>query len=305
MSATQHAPLIFSNLPVELLREVFEHAASSDRATARSLSLVSSRVRHWIDPALFHTVVLSSTRTLRAFLTALTKRPADFAAQRVKHLGVFALGPVQSIDQVLAACKGVQSLACGFSLPSYKLVKGCATVQALDAPREQHLLGVAGSDGWDAALVGPSVTHLRMHLSSILNGGSERSGWDRLAQLPQLTHLAVVYRATADKSASALFSDLEHLLSPQRTSGTASKPSNLQLILVQVLGTNSGAFPADKVIADVNSAAVAAGGNALRIAAERAPLSAARQWEDSVRSGRGVWETGEEVVRARLAAVKQ
>jgi len=300
----QHAPLVFSNLPVELLRDIFEHAASSDHATARSLSLVSSAVRHWTDPALFHTVVLSSTRALRSFLDALATRPADFPQTRVKHLGIFALGPVQTIDRVLAACRGVQSLACGFSLPSYKHVQGCATVQALDAPREQHLLGVSGRDGWDASLVGPSVTHLRVHLSSILNEGSERGGWDRLAQLTNITHLAVVYRPSADKPASALFSDLERLLSPQRTPDTGNKSPSLQLILVQVLGTSSGAFPADEAIAEVNAAAVATGGSALRIVAERAPLSAGRQWEDSVRGGRGVWEKAEEVVKTRLAAVK-
>ena len=65
------APFVFSNLPVELVRDIFEHAAVSDRATARNLALVSSAVRHWTDPILYHTVVLSSARTLRAFVAVL------------------------------------------------------------------------------------------------------------------------------------------------------------------------------------------------------------------------------------------
>ena len=102
------APFVFSNLPVELVRDILEHAAHSDRATARSLTLVSSAVKQWTDPILYDTVVLSTARSLRSFIAAIANKPSEFVRTRVRNLGIFTLGPVQSIDRVLAACAGVQ-----------------------------------------------------------------------------------------------------------------------------------------------------------------------------------------------------
>ncbi|KIP08438.1 hypothetical protein PHLGIDRAFT_117299, partial [Phlebiopsis gigantea 11061_1 CR5-6] len=145
------APSIFARLPDELVYQVLEHAAQ-DTPTALALTRVASWVRPLVEPILYHTVVLASARSVHSFLDALSRKPASFGARNVRHLGIFAPGPVDAIDRVLGACRGVDSLACGFSLPSYKAAHGCATVQALAHPREQHLLALACRDGWDAAL---------------------------------------------------------------------------------------------------------------------------------------------------------
>ncbi|KAH9948553.1 hypothetical protein B0H21DRAFT_777793 [Amylocystis lapponica] len=308
-------PLVFSNLPVELLRDIFEHAAFSDRATARALTRVSSTVRRWTDPVLFHTVVLSTARDLRAFLTAIDNKPSEFVRMRVKHLGIFALGPVQSIDRVISACTGVRSLACGFSLPSYKQMRGCGTMQTLVRSREQHLLGLSCRDGWDAGLIAPAVTHLRIHITShdarspdtpfgfaLGIGDADESGWERLMGLSALTHLAIVYRVSATTPAAAILPYLQQLLSPPTAPAAAHNPPELQLILVQVLGTPTDSSAAEAAAADINVAAVEAGGKSARIVAECAPVSVVRQWEDAVRVGSNIWEGAGAVVRARLAA---
>ena len=331
------APFVFSNLPVELVRDIFEHAAVSDRATARNLALVSSAVRHWTDPILYHTVVLSSARTLRAFVAAIANKPAAFVAASVHNLGIFAPGPTQSIDRVLAACGGVRSLACGFSVPAYHRAHGSRALQALAVPREQHFLGSACRDGWDAALVGPTVTHLRLHLAAFdasrpdcpfafatASGGEGEVGWARLAALPALTHLAVVYRPSGETPPAAIVPHLARLLARNNGGGggggagdkdrddrfasvglspAGSLPA-LELVLVQVAGAKKDASFAAEAVAAVNAAAVAAGGAALRVVAEHAPLSPARQWEDAVRGGRGVWDDAARAVCARLALAK-
>ena len=51
----------------------------------------------------------------------------------------------------------------------------------------------------------------------------------------------------------------------------------------------------------VNSEALMAGGSSLRIVAERAPSSATVQWEESVRTGKSVWQDAESVVKERIA----
>ncbi|OBZ67099.1 hypothetical protein A0H81_12835 [Grifola frondosa] len=315
MSVIPSAPLIFCDLPTDLIRDIFELAALSDVPTARALTLVSSPVRHWTVPILYHTVILCSSRALRAFLSAISSKPADFPRTRIKHLGIFALGPVQSIDRVLRACAGVCSLACGFSLPGYKKLHGCDAVQALVRPREQHFLGMSCRDGWDLSLIAPSVTHLRIHLTSFDSSrpdlpftfaasDGEQSGWECLAALSSLTHLAIVYRPSRESTVpAAIIPHLQRLLTNTASAGgDANSIPTLKLILIQLLGTANDASLAGNAVNVLNSAAATTGGTALRIVAEPAPVSAVRQWEQAVRGGPGVWEAAEAVVIARLAA---
>ncbi|KAH9935488.1 uncharacterized protein B0H18DRAFT_975902 [Fomitopsis serialis] len=304
---------VFSNLPAELLRDIFEHAAA-DLATARTLSLVSSAVRRWTEPLLYQTVVLSSSRSLRSFLTAVCNKPADFVRTHVRHLGIFALGPVQSIDRVLRACRGVDSLACGFNLPGYKQVQGCDALQALGGSREQHLLGLSCRDGWDTTVVAPSVTHLRIHVTSFNSGGTSsfafapgpgtppESGWEQLANLSSLTHLAIVYRHSPCTPPNEVFPTLQRLLALHETVPEEANPPRLELILVQVIGGLVASPAANAAVEAINAAATEAGGPSLRIVAEGAPTSVVRQWEAAVRGGPGIWEGAEEVVKKRLAA---
>lgn len=311
--STLSGPTVFSNLPTELLRDIFEHAATSDPTTARTLSLVSSAIRHWTEPTLYHTVVLSSSRGLRSFLTAISHKPAEFVRTRVKHLGIFALGPVQIIDRVLHACKGVASIACGFSLPGYKQMQGCRALQGLQSSREQHLLGLSCRDGWDTTVIAPSVTHLRIHVTSFSTGdpsfipvvsnaeNAPESAWQRLARLSALTHLAIVYRHSPCTPPEEVFSALQSLLSLPETAPEGAKSPRLALVLVQVIGGLVARSAAGTAVDEINAAAVKAGGPSLRIVAECAPTSVVRQWEVAVRGGPGVWDAAEEVVTKRLA----
>ena len=73
----------------------------------------------------------------------------------------------------------------------------------------------------------------------------------------------------------------------------------LQLILIQVVGTKKDTSFAEETVKALNAAAVATAGSAFRIVAEHAPLSVARQWEDAVKGGQGVWEGAEAIIRER------
>lgn len=322
MAATTTQPFIFSQLPPELLLNIFEHAAAGDQKTARQLTLVSSWIRPWIEPLLYHTVVLSSAPALRSFVYALEQKPAQIA-HHVKNLGIFALGPMESIQHVLNACTAVDSLACGFTLANTKQLLPHLTETLAettdssdihapqDFPKEQHLLGMACRDGWDTSAVSPAVTHLRVHLPSQPNtvapfarpspGMEEAPGWDVLSNLQALTHLAVVYRPSQSYPTKSLFTDLQKLVLPPQSEDQA-KPNNtrpnLELILVQVVGLASSQRAA---VERVNSEALMAGGSSLRIVAERAPSSATVQWEESVRTGKSVWQDAESVVKERIA----
>jgi len=60
-----------------------------------------------------------------------------------------------------------------------------------------------------------------------------------------------------------------------------------------------------KAVVELNEAAMKEGGNSMRIVAEAAPMSAVVQWEESVRSGKTVWEMAEEEVNKRFREAEE
>lgn len=189
----------FAALPPELLLFIFS-LASTHRPTAVALSLVSHWVRNHVEHNLYHTVSLSSSRSLVAFIATLDSKPHAFAQNLVKRLSITALGPINNIDQVLKKCTGVTSLVCGFSVPSYvhcawSLKQPVAPLETTTfrlpiAPHKQYLIALACRDGLDMSIISPLVTHLRIQLTPATTFESVA----RLRELPYLTHLAISYR---------------------------------------------------------------------------------------------------------------
>ncbi|KZT28966.1 hypothetical protein NEOLEDRAFT_1057366 [Neolentinus lepideus HHB14362 ss-1] len=279
MELTTKRPFDF---PPEILRDVFELAAEDHRVTALSLQLVSSWVRQWTDPIIYHTVVLETNKALSSFLSAISRKSTDFIEMRVKHLGIFAMGPIHHIDKVISACSGVKSLACGFPLPGYARIGGAKTVKSIE-PREQHLLGVSCRDGWDPSLIGASVTHLRIHITG---NTMDPEHFSRLRKLKSLSHLAIVYRrGTSD--AAVVVADMRSLVD---TLG-------LELVLIQIAGSGNTAH--ENEVKELNWLAESPKGD-IRLVAEKAPISTVREWEWASRSGSGIWDrAGKEVHRRR------
>ncbi|KAH7888653.1 hypothetical protein F5I97DRAFT_731297 [Phlebopus sp. FC_14] len=266
----------FAALPSELILFIISLAAEH-QPTALALSLVSSWVHRQTEPALYHTVRLSSSRALTSFISTLDNKPPAFAGRTVKKLCITALGPISGIETVLARCTGVTSLACGFSVPSYihcvrhddlplrqeheaehkpqKLVVG---------PKEQHLIALACRDGLDMSVVSSSVTHLRIQLTSAMTSESIA----QLAELRELTHLAIVYKQGS-------LGGLEHvkeMLRPVIQGGT------LRLLIHQLVGGGEIDF---EEIRRWNLDELDEHARNLTIVAERAPRSIMSQWEDS------------------------
>ena len=132
------APLVFSRLPAELLYEIFGHAArSGDKKTILSLSRVSSWLRRYVEPCLYHTVYLCTTRNLIAFADTLDMKPPSFAAKHVRNLCISAKGPIETIDRTLAACTGVESLMFGFSMFDYHYVSDGLVIPTLTSVLER------------------------------------------------------------------------------------------------------------------------------------------------------------------------
>lgn len=226
-------------------------------------------------------------------------------------------------------CEQVQSLACGFAwqiplCPPERGAEGGGAAEdgPAQAPTEHHLLGLACRNGLDVSLVPPSTTHLRVHITCptdfelvppAVQDPDEpppaRPFVDLASHLPNLTHLALVYRAglaSADKVSAAL----AHVLDAH---------SAVKVALMQVMGAEDAdvrpmAFDAKAAAAAPRSPAENPAPMTItpqppkatcdaRLVVERpeASFSAAGQWDDQARFGGvdGVWANSVAVVAAR------
>lgn len=284
---------IFADLPVELILELFTHAAEADRSTALSLSRVSSWVRAHVEPTLYASVTLPTPSKLVAFRAALAARadPDKSPAHCVRSLSITAPGPIDAIQDVLSRCTAVERLLCGFSAASYvhsarqafkreyeplsdantQSESGPTVVSLASSPHEQHLLGLASRDGPEPSLVSPAVTHLKIQITLC----TTRNSIARLAALPNLTHLCVHYKPHP----VLVRSRIAEMLQPVLMSG------KLELLLVQVVGM--GELAHRQEIQAWNTGEP-------HVVAERAPRFPFRQWDEG-----SMWKGAERLVRER------
>ncbi|KAL1658752.1 hypothetical protein GGF50DRAFT_108301 [Schizophyllum commune] len=289
----------FPQVPTEILRDIVDVAAASSPKTAAALTLTASHVREWVLPMMYHTVVLSTSPSITKFLAAVSSthvpptsrlRPRAPLPDLVRNLAILALGPVDSIVNIIERCRYVQNRACGFSLAGYKQRtaplesdEGAdAVARTRLAAREQHFLGLSCRDGFHPALIAPSTTHLQLQLvpqtAHLLSGIPEH--------VPSLTHLAV--SLSASTPATSLPQLLPELVQLLRGS------NSLQVLMVQVAGF--GHVKLTDALDEWRSSTAQDD----RVVVCAAPISLVRQWTDTNGFAvGGLWRRAERVVRER------
>jgi len=120
-------------LPMELLPEVFLYAAAEDRETCRNLCLVCKSARNWTLPALYTTVVLTSSSQILGFAWSVMSSAVQYGSitgeqdlgSYVRHIWfgptsataehdlsyASTAWPVTLIHQILSHCTGLRALA--------------------------------------------------------------------------------------------------------------------------------------------------------------------------------------------------
>jgi len=108
-------------LPPELERQIFELCAFSRPVTIPELMLVAWRVKEWVEPLLYRTIIISpsnSTRhpiegypifTTQTLLALLLSKPASFFHDSVRHLLLHAVED-DFVKFILSVCTGVENL---------------------------------------------------------------------------------------------------------------------------------------------------------------------------------------------------
>ncbi|KAF7351438.1 hypothetical protein MSAN_01575800 [Mycena sanguinolenta] len=193
------------DLPLELERAIFELAASTDVATALRLTIVARRVREWVEPILYSTVVAHAPKPrpvprrrvknpskappprkvpISPFMRIIALKPASFFARHVKSLHIAYLGEPELVT-LLSTCTGISELGWwGTTLaPSVVAAFGSITLRRLSVDTSFNFGQTKPTLGTFA-----TITHLDLIFREY--------GYPVLPPahyFPALTHLSVAY----------------------------------------------------------------------------------------------------------------
>ncbi|KAJ7176984.1 hypothetical protein C8R46DRAFT_1077941 [Mycena filopes] len=179
-------------LPPELERHIFEVCASSQLSVIPGLMLVAWRVKDWLEPLLYRTIIVCQIPrdryhypcfTPEAVANLLLRKPADFLRDSVRNLMLDGTGQ-DVAESILAVCTRVENLWAP---------RGSQVLRPTSLFPFKHLY----TNSW--ALFPPTVspqdplfaqlTHLEM-TELIFNLHRSVEMVSTLVLLPQLTHLA-------------------------------------------------------------------------------------------------------------------
>ncbi|KAJ6482294.1 hypothetical protein C8R47DRAFT_1073586 [Mycena vitilis] len=208
-------------LPEDLERDIFELSAHSCPLSTVRLMLVARRVKLWVEPLLYQSLVSRSFMwshigavdypVLRGLPTLLDivekKSTSSFLREKVRNLMLpsFAPGDINTVAAILSACSGVENLyvnvASAVSMPTLlpmlsqiPLTRLCCNVQFLFGSHSQidftHQLFAR-------------MTHLEVFDKPRTRVDYLKS-WGDLALVPNLTHVSFVAPAFITVSPSLL-----------------------------------------------------------------------------------------------------
>ncbi|KAJ7767137.1 hypothetical protein B0H16DRAFT_351706 [Mycena metata] len=183
------APMLTRKLPNELERVIFLDAAISRPANIPALILVAWRVKHWVEPLLYHIVCLSRIGapmegyprfTIDVMLRAIQRKPASFFHDNVQHLCLNS-GSTAQQAAILRACTGVKNLC----IPNHSLEPHLDAIDAMAPCRLMfsHDLSVSFGDS-----IFRNITHLSVE--DVGNARDEGNWAPDLHLIPNLTHFS-------------------------------------------------------------------------------------------------------------------
>ncbi|KAJ6546612.1 hypothetical protein B0H10DRAFT_2130982 [Mycena sp. CBHHK59/15] len=98
-------------LPVELERDIFELAAWLHPETIQTLILVAKRVCIWIEPLLYHVVLLRGGGDSERLLRMMDSKPPEFLREHVRHLALSSTISRSDVKRILSMCTNITDLA--------------------------------------------------------------------------------------------------------------------------------------------------------------------------------------------------
>ncbi|KAF6746012.1 hypothetical protein DFP72DRAFT_641365 [Ephemerocybe angulata] len=194
---------LFADLPDDIARSIFELAAD-DKNVDWECALVSKKVKQWVEPVLYKSIVIDSTAGMSGLCRTIQFHPSKdphFFSLHVKRLSLSDTNWLPSCGQTIAileACQSVKSLEL---LMNYDIVKEDIQIGVHNAwhgirpqiltlpmllfnPTHRHF---RLSPNRPSLFV--NVTHLELFVNRTLGAG--QWSWASLSSLEALTHLCL------------------------------------------------------------------------------------------------------------------
>ncbi|KAJ7182350.1 hypothetical protein C8R43DRAFT_1228808 [Mycena crocata] len=182
-------------LPVELEREIFEMTAQSDSRpmSILTLMLVASRVKAWVEPLLYRTIIVSlyDTSTVNKYPTPRRKAYIPFFRSKfgtsflisIRHLFLHHsdnCAVISDANWLLKSCSRAEDLV--INLPERYLELNAVSIPSLKRLSCDTILLFSTSIDFTVSF--PNITHL-----TLFGDISTIGLCDRLSALPRLSHL--------------------------------------------------------------------------------------------------------------------
>ncbi|KAF8883071.1 hypothetical protein CPB84DRAFT_1965260 [Gymnopilus junonius] len=203
-------------LPAELEREIFEITASDFPGSIANLILVARRVQQWMEPLLYAVLIFSPAYSRPPLYDSFTINLPLFekATQHAKHVLIQGVLAPQAVE-VLQHCTNVLNLSLWSLTGLYKPLKPiiaalpirrlCVNIRELFRKSDENAIDLDFRGLEPATLA--NLTHLDIILVS--REFCRWEIWQGLADLPNLTHLAIDY--STPELVDAIFKECHHL----------------------------------------------------------------------------------------------
>ncbi|KAJ7183011.1 hypothetical protein C8R43DRAFT_18519 [Mycena crocata] len=178
--------------PPELERTIFEIRARAWPLSIPELMLVAHRVKIWLEPLLYRTVVMTDGEDvieghigalMKGFMPVIQSKPPSFFKDSVHHLLLAASTPLEVANSVIAVCSGVEDLWINIDGPDLTTI-GSLPLKRFYGHLMQQLIG--GRINFMQRIFS-QITHLEVF---DLVSANELEAWYGLALIPHLTHLS-------------------------------------------------------------------------------------------------------------------
>ncbi|PPQ73643.1 hypothetical protein CVT24_007629 [Panaeolus cyanescens] len=276
-------------LPEELEYMIFQLAGWSHRSALPRFLLVARRVKAWLEPILYNTLMHTCLRSHQYPPLTASSRAADYfkpglkLSRHFKRVAPFFKNVMlqdlcaENALVILELCVNIQNLAL------WRLTGGISILQPVirSLPLKRVSLNVADLQGFSSAYPSPHTLadssfifdhtlypHLT-HLDIILMPSVRWESWSNLALMPHLTHLSCDFDSPA-----LLQAILAHC-------------GNLRMVLF--------AGPHNQFYEELSEEVLRDG----RVVRLREPVDLIPDWELSAFDGEDVWERAEKVLRKK------
>ncbi|KAJ6583359.1 hypothetical protein DFH09DRAFT_1275183 [Mycena vulgaris] len=182
-------------LPLDLERHIFELIALSRPTLIPNLMRVAWRVKHWVEPLPYRTLVFGTTDVVNGiprchsetFKRFVQSKPASFLRDSVRNLMIYKV-PDEQFEMILSSCAGVENLWLFTTVSSSDIAR--VAVESMLLRRLHchfHFLSPCIVIGSFAHPVVRDITHLEL-FDAPPNAGDNLKA---LTGLAHLTHLSL------------------------------------------------------------------------------------------------------------------